>query len=82
MRFALKERLQDMEPLLVQHVLLDNTALLQDLLPFLVLMECGQPDLLCFALLVMTGIFVNRLRLVQLLLEKPARPDSYAILMI
>ena len=82
MKFALKELLLAMELLLVQHVQLVTTALLLDLPLFLVPMECGLQDQLSIVHLVMTGIFANRLKQVQLLLEKPAQLDLYVILMI
>lgn len=82
MKFALKELLLDMELLLVQHAQLVTTALLLDLPLFLAPMECGLRDQLSIVHLVMTGIFANRLKQVQLPLEKPAQLDLFVILMI
>jgi len=71
-----------MELLLVQHVLLVITVLLLHLLLFLVLMECGQLEVPSIALLVMTDIFVNRLKPVQLLQEKNVLQALYVTQMI
>lgn len=82
MKFALKELPLVMEQLLVLLAQLVTTALLLDSPLFLVHMECGQQDQLSIVHLVMTGIFANKLKQVQLLLEKLAQLALSAILTI